>query len=330
MQSKEFSIHEARFKEIPTLENTLKAILFVGSVFCLVFLADATGKYFDSLTAMSAVPKFFVKWSLLLSIGFVINFLFMALAILIHEAAHKMFAKNRLVNEIAGNLMGFPIFLPFNSYRNAHFVHHRILRDKGNDPEAGFHLEKTTYERLLIGALRNSSVLTRNAKNLFLKKDAPRKERRLALLDLFSRLAATVCWYFFLSKNGLSFTYVLVPFFGMSGLVYSLRGTLDHHGLPAAKKVNGRCILAHEKLCYITHTNRAMELLWSNVNYHTVHHMYPQVSHKHLKEIYLETRKWIEYTETTGYWKSMIRLLPKPYYSDQIAEPTQSLARQGL
>lgn len=311
-------IRESLYRDKPTYENFAKGALFAAGIFGLFWFGDFMAKGFDVAPVFgNAGMDWLAKWLILLSVGFCVNFFLMGIAILVHEAAHGLFCKNKTANEIAGILFGFYIFQPFYSYRHAHFVHHNILRDRELDPEAGFHLERSTWERLIIGALRNSSLLTRNALKQLRNPKATKKQRRESWMDLSARLLATCFWATVIILMDWSVWYTVVPFLLMSGFVYSLRGTLDHHGLPATELRNGKRNLAHEKLAYIVHTNPLVEFVWSNVNYHAVHHMYPTVPARALRAAYEQTNQEIKYTETNGYFLSMCRLLPKPYYSNE-------------
>jgi fatty acid desaturase len=47
------------------------------------------------------------------------------LNILAHEAAHRLLFPNRVANDLAGRLLGYPTLQPFAVYRRVHFAHHR-------------------------------------------------------------------------------------------------------------------------------------------------------------------------------------------------------------
>jgi fatty acid desaturase len=51
---------------------------------------------------------------------------FARLAILGHEAAHRLLFSSRTANDLVGRwLLAYPSFTPFEAYRRAHFAHHR-------------------------------------------------------------------------------------------------------------------------------------------------------------------------------------------------------------
>ena len=58
------------------------------------------------------------------------------LSCLVHESSHFLLFKNRLLNDIAANLLVcFPFFAKINNYRAGHWGHHRHVNDPQNDPD---------------------------------------------------------------------------------------------------------------------------------------------------------------------------------------------------
>ena len=52
--------------------------------------------------------------------------MFARLAILGHEAAHRLLFRNRRANDLVGRwLLDYPAFVPFDLYRRVHFAHHK-------------------------------------------------------------------------------------------------------------------------------------------------------------------------------------------------------------
>ncbi|CAN5872081.1 fatty acid desaturase family protein [soil metagenome] len=64
-------------------------------------------------------------------VGYVVLFvvmgpMFARLAILGHEAAHRLLFRDRRANDLVGRwLLDYPAFVPFDVYRRAHFAHHK-------------------------------------------------------------------------------------------------------------------------------------------------------------------------------------------------------------
>ena len=58
------------------------------------------------------------------------------LSCLVHEASHFLLFKNRLLNDVAANLLVcFPFFAKISNYRAGHWGHHRHVNDPENDPD---------------------------------------------------------------------------------------------------------------------------------------------------------------------------------------------------
>jgi fatty acid desaturase len=58
------------------------------------------------------------------------------LAVLIHESSHFMLFRNRVLNDLAGNLLvAFPLFGALSNYRAGHWTHHRHVNDPDHDPD---------------------------------------------------------------------------------------------------------------------------------------------------------------------------------------------------
>jgi fatty acid desaturase len=80
--------------------------------------------------------------------------MFARLAILGHEAAHRLLFRNRRANDLVGRwLLDHPAFVPFDIYRRVHFAHHR---DEFGPAEpdiplyAGYPLTRSSWRRKLL------------------------------------------------------------------------------------------------------------------------------------------------------------------------------------
>ncbi len=109
----------ARAKPTRELRDELRHISNVRNVFTvLVAVAQSFG--------LVIVAAYLNTWW-----AYLVAFVFMArghvcLAILAHEAAHRLLFTNRTANDLVGRFVcGYPTFQPFNVYRRSHFAHHR-------------------------------------------------------------------------------------------------------------------------------------------------------------------------------------------------------------
>ena len=99
------------------------------------------------------------------------------MAILMHEAAHRLLFTNKAANDLVGRwLAGYPAFVPTELYRRSHFAHHR--EEFGpEEPDLnlyqGYPITRASLKRKLWRDLRGSS----GWKNLKVLLRAVRKEQ---------------------------------------------------------------------------------------------------------------------------------------------------------
>lgn len=80
--------------------------------------------------------------------------MFARLAILGHEAAHRLLYRNRTANDLVGRwLLDYPAFVPFDIYRRSHFAHHKDEFGP-NEPDiplyAGYPVPASSWRRKLV------------------------------------------------------------------------------------------------------------------------------------------------------------------------------------
>ena len=98
------------------------------------------------------------------------------LAILGHEAAHKLLFTNKRANDLVGRwLLAYPAFVPFEAYRRSHFAHHK--EEFGpNEPDMnlyqGYPITRASFRRKLWRDARGSTGW-KNLKPLFFALRSP-------------------------------------------------------------------------------------------------------------------------------------------------------------
>lgn len=80
--------------------------------------------------------------------------MFARLAILGHEAAHRLLFRNRTANDLVGKwLLDYPAFVPFDLYRRSHFAHHKDEFGP-NEPDialySGYPAPRSSWRRKLV------------------------------------------------------------------------------------------------------------------------------------------------------------------------------------
>lgn len=96
--------------------------------------------------------------------------MFARLAILGHEAAHRLLFRNKKANDLVGRwLLDYPAFVPFDVYRRVHFAHHKDEFGP-NEPDiplySGYPIPAASWRRKLLRDATGSSGW-KNLKPLF-------------------------------------------------------------------------------------------------------------------------------------------------------------------
>jgi fatty acid desaturase len=213
-----------------------------------------------------------------------------ALAVLMHDGAHRLLFADRRVNDLASDLLlAFPLFISTALYRKHHLAHHRWLnteRDPDFNPAA---LERSTADwvRLFTGdALGLNLVKTVGTLDQFSLLPVLRGDREAARAmgrahrDLF--LGALVLLAVVLVTTGWWLPYLLlwiVPMLTALSMILRLRDMAEHVGCEQEAGLGGtRSVLA----------GAVERALFSpcRVNYHLAHHLYPSVPFYRLDELH--------------------------------------------
>jgi fatty acid desaturase len=159
--------------------------------------------------------------------------MFARLAILGHEAAHRLLFRNRRANDLVGRwLLDYPAFVPFDVYRRVHFAHHK---DEFGpfEPDiplyAGYPVTARSWRRKLVRDAIGSSGW-KNLKPLLmtLRKKA---SRPLGLRIIGTQVViAAVLW----ATTGHWWLYVvgwLAPWMTVWRVLNRLRAIAEHGGM---------------------------------------------------------------------------------------------------
>jgi fatty acid desaturase len=163
--------------------------------------------------------------------------MFARLAILGHEAAHRLLFRNRTANDLVGRwLLDYPAFVPFDIYRRSHFAHHK--EEFGpNEPDiplySGYPISRASWRRKLLRDALGSS----GWKNLVPLFRALRgAESRAVALPIFATQA--VLWAAIWALSGHWWLYLvgwLGPWMTVWRVLNRLRAIAEHGGLEASK-----------------------------------------------------------------------------------------------
>lgn len=243
-----------------------------------------------------------------------------ALAILMHDATHFRFLKNRKWNDLVTNLVTtYPIFTSIEQYRENHLRHHRHLNTE-NDPDwvakltkREFTFPKTKQEFIL--TILSYLFLFQGIKDAiwFVKRfSLPSSGLKIKRSKKITRLVFNVIMLLSITVLGIWKYYLLfwiVPYLTTFFMFQYIRSVAEHFGE-----------LAYDHLLTST---RTVKVNWleqffiapHHVGYHLEHHLYPAVPFYHLPKLHALLMSHQDYSTkahvTHGYMRGLLQELGK-------------------
>jgi len=242
------------------------------------------------------------------------------LAILGHEAAHRLLFSSKAINDAVGRwVIGYPTFLPVDLYRRAHMAHHR---DEFGPEEPdlqlynGYPLAFSSLRR----KLRRDALFVSGWKNLrpLLKALTKRPTRPLALRILAAQVA--VAALLTVASGGAWWLYPvlwLAPWMTVWRVLNRLRAIAEHGGMTRSKD---RRLTTHVV------RQRPLARFWMvpyNTGWHLAHHVDIGIPFRKLPAFHRElvAAGWVteelEYPSYRALWKALASA-PEPGH-----EPTR-------
>ena len=233
---------------------------------------------------------YFNPWTYILAV-IIVGARMHALAILMHDATHYRFLKNRKWNDLLTNLLTmYPIFTAIEVYRQNHLQHHIHLNTE-QDPDwvSKLGVREFTFPKTKIEFLKTVFAyftLYRGMKDVvwFLKRfgslktksgEEPgnSKVRLLFYVVLFTILTIAGLWKYYL-------LFWVVPYLSTFFMFQYIRSVAEHFGE-----------LAYDHLLTSTRSVKAnlVERFFiapHNVGYHLEHHLYPGVPFYNLDKLH--------------------------------------------
>jgi fatty acid desaturase len=317
---KDFKIPKHTEQVIPQIKNLLKSLVLLGLVVGSFFLTQAGVDRIDA--SFLAIPDWFhfvLKWGFIIGLALVNNVLIMGLGILGHEAAHRVLFNSVFWNDFCGGIFGALLLLPFHNFRNFHFTHHSHTHQPGLDPEEPVNNHPIWFA-LIGGALIGLYIHYKTLAVDLLS--GSRKQQYQALKDVFSLSIVGAFYFYIVPIAGISILYTVVPTLVLLPLVFMFRNLSEHHGIPKQVRKSTQQTENPNVDSWIVLTNPLMTWLWSNTNYHQVHHRYPYLSYRYFPEIFEATKHEQPYAVVNGYFRCTINSLKRAYYaSDEDLKP---------
>lgn len=264
---------------------------------------------------------FFTWYTYLLAIV-IIGARMHALAILMHDASHYRFLKNRKWNDRLTNwLIMYPLFSSIAVYRNNHMRHHRHLNTE-DDPDWVSKLGKKTFtfpktKKAFFLTIISYFTLIQGIKDAiwFLKRFSVSKEAKqkkengqkskaslIFMLSLFTVLTVFNLWSYYA-------LFWIVPYLSTFFMFQYIRSVAEHFGE-----------LSYDHLLTSTRTvktNLVERFLLAphHVGYHLEHHLYPAVPFYNLPKLHQLLMSHSDYCEkahiTKGYFGGLFNELGK-------------------
>jgi fatty acid desaturase len=190
-----------------------------------------------------------------------------------HEGTHGLISRLRWANELFGWLTLAPVFISCAAHRIFHMRHHDVPHQDG-DPEYEF------FNRVVPGVPGWAFMIIPAAAPVAVNWYAWRHALDFKLrLRIALELAASLCLHAALAfALGLSLygKILLLPIVSGLAVATFLRAITEHHGTARGDEwKNSRSV----------RTNKLLAFLWSNVNYHLEHHLYPGVPYHRLPAV---------------------------------------------
>jgi fatty acid desaturase len=241
----------------------------------------------------------------------VVAFLLMArgfalLAILGHEAAHRLLFSNRRANDFVGKwLLSYPGFVPIDLYRRSHMAHHRD--EMGPDePDralyAGYPIKRDSFRRKLTrDALGNSGW--KNLKGLF--RGLRRPPFRSVALQILAVQLVILLAFTAAGWPQLYFLLWLAPWMTGWRVINRLRAIAEHGGM--VRSTDRRCTTHHVR----QHLLARFWMVPYNTGWHLAHHVDSGIPFRHLPQLHRELQDAgyvtaaLEYPSYVALWRAL-------------------------
>jgi fatty acid desaturase len=223
---------------------------------------------------LAALAIYVRRWWFTAAIIFVIGFApFHDLLVQGHEGTHDLISRNRRVNDFFTWFTLALAGISAEAHRRFHLDHHHYAH-MPLDPEFQF------FDRVVRGvpgwAYFFIPLFAQMGVNAYgLQEKMPAEARRRSALELFGAVVLHTAMVFALGWRRY-LLFVAAPM--VTGLYVAsvLRSVTEHHDVTEGNQwTNARSIVTHP----------VIEFLWSNVNYHLEHHLYPSVPYHALPEL---------------------------------------------
>lgn len=208
-------------RRIPNARNAFAVALLYAQTIAIVVAAVWSDNWFVWIAAFLLMGRAHAQY-----------------AALMHEAAHRLLFRDKRVNDFVGRwFLGFPAFTPIDSYRRAHFAHHRdeFGPDEPDIPlYRGYPITRASMRRKLIRDARGSTgwKLFKGLLRAPWSKDPSIRFQARAILAIQLVLIAVGVA---LGHPWVYFILWLAPFLTVWRVINRLRAIAEHGGMERSK-----------------------------------------------------------------------------------------------
>lgn len=243
-----------------------------------------------------------------------------SLLIQMHDAAHKRLSKNRIVNELVGELFcAWPMFFRMAAYRDNHKIHHKHA-NTALDPDFRPGRFPKTQKEILKMLLRDVTALNTVEQLGELKRlKKPTTKKVLVLRVLF--FGATIAAVTALGLWKIYLLYWIVPLFTWLKVVLRMRAIADHAGVHDQPH-------PFDTRTVIPNLFDRIFLAPRNCSYHLGHHLYSTVPWYNLKKLHVDLMANQEFAKrcriTRGFWRLFLEF---PWDEKQVKSLTAAAGK---
>jgi fatty acid desaturase len=231
---------------------------------------------------------------------------FARLAILAHEAAHKLLFTDKRVNDRVGRwVLAYPAFVPLDAYRRSHFAHHK--EEFGpNEPDLdlyfGYPISRASMRRKLV---RDAVGISgwKNLKPLLRALGSP--TARPFALRILGAQAAVLVAFTLAGRPELYLLLWLVPWMTSWRVLNRLRAIAEHGGMQASP--DRRQTTHHVRQTLLARAT----IVPYNTGWHLAHHVDMGVPWRNLPALHRElvAAGWVtpdlEYPNYRALWRAL-------------------------
>lgn len=212
---------------------------------------------------------------------------------LMHDAVHLAVSNNRRLNNFVGEISGCFCFLPFENWKRSHLEHHQWSGNIEKDPVMALRItlpkaSKTTQAILTLGWRYWIPALASLQYLLFWKLSLERSLREKSILGFLRFSLPVIFWSTVFSLSSVNMIWMgLLPAFLLYFVAVEVVNFPHHLHLPMTYGETRHPVWEQYKSSRTCLYPRWFARLFVlNFNYHTEHHMFPDVPWHMLEEVH--------------------------------------------